>query len=159
MVKVDTTKADTMWDPRAERMSADERAELQSRRLDDLVGRLAERSPRYRERLVGAGVGRGGRVGLHGLADLPFTTKQDLWDAYPWGLPAVPREQVVGVHGSSGTGGRPTWSPTPRRPGHLGRGLRPRPRLRRRRPRGPSSTTPTATGCSPAVWARTPGPS
>ena len=113
MVKVDTTKADTMWDPRAERMSADERAELQSRRLDDLVGRLAERSPRYRERLVGAGVGRGGRVGLHGLADLPFTTKQDLWDAYPWGLPAVPREQVVGVHGSSGTGGRPTWSPTP----------------------------------------------
>lgn len=111
--------ADTMWGPRAERMSADERAELQSRRLDDLVGRLAQGSPRYRERLAGAGVEPGARVGLDGLADLPFTTKQDLWDAYPWGLLAVPREQVVRVHGSS----------------------------------------PTATGCSSAGWACTPGPS
>ena len=99
---------DTMWDPRAERMSADERAELQARRLDDLLGRLAERSPLYRERLAGAGVGPGARVGLDGLADLPFTTKQDLWDGYPWGLLTVPRSQVVRVHGSSGTGGRPT---------------------------------------------------
>ena len=81
---------------------------LQARRLDDLLGRLAERSPLYRERLAGAGVGPGARVGLDGLADLPFTTKQDLWDGYPWGLLAVPREQVVRVHGSSGTGGRPT---------------------------------------------------
>jgi phenylacetate-coenzyme A ligase PaaK-like adenylate-forming protein len=110
---------DTMWDPRAERMSADERAELQARRLDDLLGRLAERSPLYRGRLAersplyrgrlaGAGIGPGARVGLDGLADLPFTTKQDLWDGYPWGLLAVPREQVLRVHGSSGTGGRPT---------------------------------------------------
>jgi phenylacetate-coenzyme A ligase PaaK-like adenylate-forming protein len=52
-----------MWDPRAERMSADERAELQTGRLDDLLGRLAERSPLYRERLAGAGVGPGARVG------------------------------------------------------------------------------------------------
>ena len=99
---------DTMWDPGAERMSADERAGLQARRLDDLLGRLAERSPLYRERLAGAGVGPGARVGLDGLADLPFTTKQDLWDGYPWGLLTVPRSQVVRVHGSSGTGGRPT---------------------------------------------------
>ncbi|HEY6416392.1 MAG TPA: hypothetical protein VIX41_09150, partial [Acidimicrobiales bacterium] len=62
-----------MWDQRAERMSADERAELQAGRLDDLLGRLAERSPLYRERLAGAGVGPGARVGLDGLADLPFT--------------------------------------------------------------------------------------
>jgi len=99
---------DTIWDPPAERMSVDERAALQARRLDDLLGRLAERSPLYRERLGGAGVGPGARVGLDGLADLPFTTKQDLWDNYPWGLLAVPREQVLRVHGSSGTGGRPT---------------------------------------------------
>ena len=99
---------DTMWDPQAERMSADERAGLQARRLDDLLGRLAEGSPLYRERLAGAGVGPGTRVGLDGLAGLPFTTKQDLWDNYPWGLLAVPREQVLRVHGSSGTGGRPT---------------------------------------------------
>src|SRR5215207_3125379 len=89
-------------------MSVDERADLQAKRLDDLLGRLAERSPIYRERLAAAGVEPGAKVGLEGLADLPFTTKQDLWDAYPWGLLAVPREQVLRVHGSSGTGGRPT---------------------------------------------------
>jgi phenylacetate-coenzyme A ligase PaaK-like adenylate-forming protein len=99
---------DTIWDPRAERMPADERAELQARRLDELLGRLAERSPLYRERLAAAGVGPDDRVGLDGLPGLPFTTKQDLWDGYPWGLLAVPREQVLRVHGSSGTGGRPT---------------------------------------------------
>ena len=86
---------DTIWDPQAERMPAEERADLQARRLDDLLGRLAERSPIYRERLAAAGVGPGAKVGLDGLADLPFTTKQDLWDAYPWGLLAVPREQVL----------------------------------------------------------------
>jgi phenylacetate-coenzyme A ligase PaaK-like adenylate-forming protein len=100
--------ADTIWDPRAERMSVDERADLQARRLDELLGRLATQSPLYRERLAGAGVGPGARVGLDGLADLPFTTKQDLWDGYPWGLLTIPREQVLRVHGSSGTGGRPT---------------------------------------------------
>jgi phenylacetate-CoA ligase len=99
---------DTVWDPQAERMSVDERADLQARRLDELLGRLAEQSPLYRERLAGAGLGPGAQVGLDGLADLPFTTKQDLWDGYPWGLLAVPREQVLRVHGSSGTGGRPT---------------------------------------------------
>jgi phenylacetate-coenzyme A ligase PaaK-like adenylate-forming protein len=99
---------DTMWDPRAERMSVDERADLQTRRLDDLLGRLLDSSRVYRERLAGAGVGPGARVGLDRLGDLPFTTKQDLWDNYPWGLLAVPREQVLRVHGSSGTGGRPT---------------------------------------------------
>ena len=99
---------DTIWDPRAETMSADERADLQASRLGDLLARLTERSPLYRDRLADAGVGPGDRVGLDGLADLPFTTKQDLWDHYPWGLLTVPREQVLRVHGSSGTGGRPT---------------------------------------------------
>ena len=75
---------DTIWEPRAERMSVDERADLQAKRLDELLGRLAERSPLYRERLAAAGIGPGARVGLDGLADLPFTTKQDLWDGYPW---------------------------------------------------------------------------
>ena len=144
-----------MWDPRAERMSADERAELQARRLDDLLGRLAERSPLYRERLAGAGVGPGARVGLDGLADLPFTTKQDLWDGYPWGLLTVPRSRVVRVHGSSGTGGRPTlvaysrtdldiWAQVCARAlGCAGAGP------------GPSRKWPTDTACSPAAWACT----
>jgi phenylacetate-coenzyme A ligase PaaK-like adenylate-forming protein len=97
-----------MWDERAEAMSADERAALQAGRLDDLLGRLVRLSPFYQDRLGGAGVEPGAPVGLDGLGSLPFTTKPDLWEHYPFGLLAVPREQVVRVHGSSGTGGRPT---------------------------------------------------
>jgi phenylacetate-coenzyme A ligase PaaK-like adenylate-forming protein len=98
----------TMWNQRAEAMSPDERAALQSERLSALVARLRERNPMYRERLDDAGVEGGATVGLDDLASLPFTTKRDLWDRYPWGMLTVPREQVVRVHGSSGTGGRPT---------------------------------------------------
>ena len=98
----------TMWNQRAEAMSPDERAALQSERLSALVARLRERNPMYRERLDDAGVEDGATVGLDDLASLPFTTKRDLWDRYPWGMLTVPREQVVRVHGSSGTGGRPT---------------------------------------------------
>jgi phenylacetate-CoA ligase len=97
-----------MWNRQAETMSADERAELQAERLGALVGRLAGASPFYQGRLAGAGVGPGARVALDDLPALPFTTKADLWAHYPFGLLAVPREQVVRVHGSSGTGGRPT---------------------------------------------------
>jgi phenylacetate-coenzyme A ligase PaaK-like adenylate-forming protein len=97
-----------MWDQRAETMSADERAALQSGRLGALVRRLADASPFYRRRLADAGVDAETGVTLDDLPALPFTAKADLWDHYPWGLLAVPREQVVRVHGSSGTGGRPT---------------------------------------------------
>jgi phenylacetate-coenzyme A ligase PaaK-like adenylate-forming protein len=97
-----------MWDQRAETMSADERAALQSERLGALLRRLADGSPFYRRRLADAGVDAGTGVTLDDLPALPFTVKADLWDHYPWGLLAVPREQVVRVHGSSGTGGRPT---------------------------------------------------
>ena len=97
-----------LWDQRAETMSDDERADLQSQRLGALLERLATASPFYRRRLADAGVDPGAPVALDDLPALPFTTKADLWDHYPWGLLAVPREQVVRVHGSSGTGGRPT---------------------------------------------------
>jgi phenylacetate-coenzyme A ligase PaaK-like adenylate-forming protein len=97
-----------IWDQRAETMSADERAALQSQRLGALLRRLADASPFYKRRLADAGVDAETPVTLDELPALPFTTKADLWDHYPWGLLAVPREQVVRVHGSSGTGGRPT---------------------------------------------------
>lgn len=57
------------------------------------------------------GVRGGADVDLTDLHRLPTVTKQDLWDHYPDGLRAVPKEQVVCVHGSSGTGGRPTLIP------------------------------------------------
>jgi phenylacetate-CoA ligase len=60
------------------------------------------------ERLREVGVTGGADIGLGDLAELPFTTKQDLWDNYPYGLLAVPMRDVVAVHGSSGSRGRPT---------------------------------------------------
>ncbi len=97
-----------MFEPAAESMSRDERAALQAERLSALVDRLIAASGLQARRLADAGVTGGGDVSLDDLAGLPTTTKQDLWDHYPFGLLAVPRERVVAVHGSSGTGGRPT---------------------------------------------------
>jgi phenylacetate-coenzyme A ligase PaaK-like adenylate-forming protein len=97
-----------VFDPVAEGMSADERAAVQGRRLRDLVGRLLAVGGMQGERLRKAGVESGADVTLDDLAELPTTSKQDLWEHYPFGMLAVPREHVVAVHGSSGTGGRPT---------------------------------------------------
>src|SRR4051812_18595988 len=97
-----------MYDERAESMSADERTAQQQERVRALVDRLLDVDGLQGRRLRDAGVERGSEVDLAELAQLPTTTKQDLWDCYPFGLLAVPREQVVAVHGSSGTGGRPT---------------------------------------------------
>src|ERR1022692_5010980 len=97
-----------MFEPDAESMDPDQRAGLQLGRLRGLVDRLLAAGGLQAARLTAAGVTSGGDVSLGNLAALPVTTKQDLWDGYPFGLLAIPREQVVAVHGSSGTGGRPT---------------------------------------------------
>lgn len=97
-----------MYDARAESMSTDERHALQGHRLRELIDRLLAARGLQGDRLRAAGVDAGGAVGMRDLPSLPTMTKQDLWDAYPFGLLAVPREEVVAVHGSSGTGGRPT---------------------------------------------------
>src|SRR3954468_7613498 len=97
-----------MFDPRAEAMSADERHAVQGHRLRDLIDRLLAADGVQAERLRAAGVNAGAAVGMRDLPNLPTTDKQDLWDHYPFGMLAVPREDVVAVHGSSGTGGRPT---------------------------------------------------
>ena len=97
-----------MFDPKAEAMSPDERAALQRHRLWGLVDRLLAADGVQGGRLKEAGVDGGADVTLAGLRDLPFTTKQDIWDHYPFGMLAVQRDQVAAVHGSSGTRGRPT---------------------------------------------------
>ncbi|MEU9020202.1 phenylacetate--CoA ligase [Actinomadura sp. NPDC048394] len=97
-----------MFDPRAEAMSTDERAALQRHRLWGLVDRLVAAGGVQGRRLKEAGVVGGADVTLADLRRLPFTTKQDLWDGYPFGMLSVPRDQVAAVHGSSGTRGRPT---------------------------------------------------
>jgi phenylacetate-CoA ligase len=82
--------------------------DLQLTRLRDTLRHVHEHVPHYRRAFEDA---RLGPDDLHTLADLrrfPFTTKADLRENYPFGMFAVPREQVVRVHASSGTTGRPT---------------------------------------------------
>jgi phenylacetate-CoA ligase len=89
-----------MYDPQTECLGRPALAALQQERLAVLLGRLRQVSF-YRERLgeIPAGIP---------LADLPFTTKQDLRDQYPFGLFAVAPEQVARIHATSGTRGKPT---------------------------------------------------
>ena len=97
-----------MFDRVAETMSRDERSMLQTQRLRALVDRLLSLDGLQGHRLRQAGVDSAAELTPEDLPRLPFTTKADLWDNYPLGLLAVPPEDVVAVHGSSGTGGRPT---------------------------------------------------
>jgi phenylacetate-CoA ligase len=83
--------------------------ELQLARLRTLVARLLDAVPVTRERLHAAGVRSGEDIrSLDDLPRLPFSTKADLREHYPFGLLAVPREELVRVHASSGTGGKAT---------------------------------------------------
>jgi phenylacetate-CoA ligase len=81
---------------------------LQLERLRAVVERVARRVPLYRERLAAAGVRAEDVRSLEDLRRLPFMTKADFRDAYPYGLLAVPLEEVVRIHASSGTTGKPT---------------------------------------------------
>jgi phenylacetate-CoA ligase len=91
-----------------ERASRDELAALQLDRLRRLLRRAYENVPLYRRRFDEAGVHPTDVRELSDLARFPFTTKSDLRDHYPFGMLAVPREQLARVHASSGTTGKPT---------------------------------------------------
>ncbi len=107
-MRFDNDSPPPMFEPQAEAMPAAELRALQASRLRELIDRLLAADGLQAGRLRAAGVTSGADVSLDDLARLPTTAKQDLWDAYPFGLLAVPRDRVVAVHGSSGTGGRPT---------------------------------------------------
>ncbi len=81
--------------------------ELQLRRLKAVVGRAFERVPLLRQRMVERGVTPRSLGALADLAQLSFTVKTDLRDTYPFGLFASPMEEVVRLHASSGTTGKP----------------------------------------------------
>jgi phenylacetate-CoA ligase len=91
-----------------ERASRDEIAALQLKRLQSTLRRAYDNVPHYRAAFDAAGVRPEDCKELKDLAKFPFTGKQDLRDNYPFGMFAVPREQVVRVHASSGTTGKPT---------------------------------------------------
>jgi phenylacetate-CoA ligase len=91
-----------------ERASRDELQALQLERLKWSLQHAYDNVPHYRKAFDEAGVHPGDLKSLADLARFPFTEKKTLRDNYPFGLFAVPREQVVRVHASSGTTGRPT---------------------------------------------------
>jgi phenylacetate-CoA ligase len=91
-----------------ETASRDELQALQLRRLQDSLRRAYDNVPHYRQAFDAKGVHPSDLKSLADLAQFPFTAKQDLRANYPFGMFAVPREQVVRVHASSGTTGKPT---------------------------------------------------
>jgi phenylacetate-coenzyme A ligase PaaK-like adenylate-forming protein len=101
-------RAAPMFEPDAESMPQERLAELQQDRLRGLVDRLLAADGIQAGRLKAAGVSSGADVALGDLPRLPMTAKEDMWRGYPFGMFAVKTEDVVALHGSSGTGGRPT---------------------------------------------------
>lgn len=91
----------------AQTLPRDELRRLQAERLVAQVARLYERVPFYRARWDAAGVRPEDIRGLDDLARLPFTSKLDMREVFPYGLLAVDRDDVVEVHMSSGTTGKP----------------------------------------------------
>ncbi len=91
-----------------ETASRDELQALQLQRLRDTLQRVYDHVPHYRQAFDAKGVHPSDLKTLADLAKFPFTTKHDLRANYPFGMFAVPREQVVRVHASSGTTGKPT---------------------------------------------------
>jgi phenylacetate-CoA ligase len=91
-----------------ERASRDELQSLQLQRLQATLARAYENVPHYRQAFDARGVHPADCKTLADLAKFPFTTKADLRANYPFGMFAVPRQQVVRVHASSGTTGKPT---------------------------------------------------
>src|SRR2546427_7283360 len=97
-----------MFDRAAETMARDELAALQLRRLKQTVARAYAKVPPFRRKLDAAGVRPDDLKTLADIARFPFTVKADLRDNYPFGLFAVPRENLLRLHASSGTTGKPT---------------------------------------------------
>lgn len=97
-----------IWNVAAETMPRPDLAALQLSRLQSLVQRAYGRVPFYRQSFDRAGVRPEQIRTLDDLRRLPWTRKSDLRDHYPFGLFAVPRDEVVRVHASSGTTGKPT---------------------------------------------------
>ena len=96
------------WQPKMELMERKELEELQLQRLKSVVEKVYRNVAFYQNKFKQAGITPEDIKSLKDLAKLPTTRKQDLRDNYPFGLFAVPREEVVRVHASSGTTGKPT---------------------------------------------------
>ncbi len=97
-----------MFDPAVETLPRPQLRALQDGRARRLAAYVYERVPFYRQRMDEAGLHPGAVRGVADLTRLPLTRKEDLRASYPMGMFAVPQEQVLRIHASSGTRGRPT---------------------------------------------------
>ena len=97
-----------IWNETKECMSRDEMTALQSKRLVKAVNRVYHNVEYYRKKMQEVGVEPGDIRGIEDIDKLPYTTKDDLRDTYPFGLFAAPQSEIVRVHASSGTTGKAT---------------------------------------------------
>ncbi len=97
-----------IWNKTKECMPREEMRELQGERLRKTVHRVYHNTPFYREKMQQMGITPDDIQSIDDIVKLPFTTKQDLRDNYPYGLFAVPMSEIVRIHASSGTTGQPT---------------------------------------------------
>jgi phenylacetate-CoA ligase len=97
-----------IWNEHIECMDREAMQKLQNERLQKMIDRIYFNVPFYRKKLQEIGFTPGDVTSIEQLKDLPLTTKDDLRDNYPFGLFAVPQSEVVRVHASSGTTGKPT---------------------------------------------------
>lgn len=97
-----------IWNETKECMSRDEMTYLQGKRLAKTVDRVYHNVEFYRKKMQQLGVEPGDIKELSDISKLPYTTKSDLRDNYPFGLFAVPRSEIVRIHASSGTTGKAT---------------------------------------------------
>jgi len=96
-----------IWDPLHECLERKDLERLQLERLRSTLERVAK-VPCYKNKFAAAGISPGDIHSLDDMAKLPFTTKEDLRQNYPYGMFAVPMRDVVRIHSSSGTTGKPT---------------------------------------------------
>ncbi|HTX61799.1 MAG TPA: phenylacetate--CoA ligase [Methanobacterium sp.] len=99
-----------IWNREAECMARDEMEELQLKRLQEVVKRAYENVSYYKKAFGDAGVYPEDIQTLKDIEKLPFTSKSDLREAYPFGMFAVPVDDIIEVHTTSGTTGKPTVS-------------------------------------------------
>ncbi|MCR4788488.1 MAG: phenylacetate--CoA ligase [Lachnospiraceae bacterium] len=97
-----------IWNESKECMSRDELMNLQSKRLVKTVDRVYHNVEYYRKKMQSVGIEPGDIRGVEDIHKLPYTTKDDLRDTYPFGLFATPMSEIVRVHASSGTTGKAT---------------------------------------------------
>lgn len=99
------------WDEKFECMPVEELEKLQLEKLKETVAWIYEKVPFYRKKLDEIGIKADDIQAVQDVSKLPFTVKNDLRDHYPFGLCAVPMEEVCRVHASSGTTGKPITGP------------------------------------------------